>query len=43
MFLKPIIKDEILNVTSKLKGIFLVGYDEIPEKLVKEKESIQVY
>jgi hypothetical protein len=39
MFLAPITEDEILNVTIKLKGKFSVGYDEIPEKLVKE--SIQ--
>jgi hypothetical protein len=39
MFLAPITADEILNVTSKLEGKFSAGYDEIPEKLVKE--SIQ--
>jgi hypothetical protein len=35
MFLTSITEDEVLNVTSKLKGKFSVGYDEIPGKLVK--------
>jgi hypothetical protein len=39
MFLAPVTEDEVLNVTSKLKGKFSVGCDEIREKLVKE--SIQ--
>jgi hypothetical protein len=36
MFLILINDDEVLNVTSKLKGKFSAGYDEISEKLVKE-------
>jgi hypothetical protein len=39
MFLAPITEDVVLNVTSKLKGKFSSGYDEISEKLVKN--SIQ--
>jgi hypothetical protein len=39
MFFAPITEDEVLNVTSILNGKFSVGYDETPEKLVKE--SIQ--
>jgi hypothetical protein len=39
MFLAPITEDEVLTVTSKLKGQFSAGYDEILEELVKE--SIQ--
>jgi hypothetical protein len=37
MFFAPIIEDEVLNVTSKLKGKFSGGYDEIA---VKEKYSV---
>jgi hypothetical protein len=36
MFLAPVTEDKVLNVTSKLKGKFSAGYDEIPEKRVKE-------
>jgi hypothetical protein len=39
MFLAQITEDEVLNVTSKLKRKFSAGWDEIPERLVKE--SIQ--
>jgi hypothetical protein len=39
MFLAPVTEDEVLNVTSKLKGKFAAGCDEIPEKVVKQ--SIQ--
>jgi hypothetical protein len=39
MFLAPITEDEVLKVTSELNSKFSAGYDEIPEKLVKE--SIQ--
>jgi hypothetical protein len=39
IFLASVTGDEVLNVTSKLKGIFSSGYDEIPKMLVKE--SIQ--
>jgi hypothetical protein len=39
MFLAPVTEGEVLNVTSKLKGKFSAGYDEIPDKLVKD--SIQ--
>jgi hypothetical protein len=39
MFLAPVTEDEVLNVTSKLKGKSSAGYDEIPEMLVKD--SIQ--
>jgi hypothetical protein len=30
MFLAKITVDKVLNVTSKLKGKFSAGYDEIP-------------
>jgi hypothetical protein len=36
MFLAPITEDEVLNVTSKLKGTFSAVYGEILEKLVKD-------
>jgi hypothetical protein len=36
MFLAPVTEDEVLNVTSELKSKFSAGYDDIPEKLVKE-------
>jgi hypothetical protein len=36
MFLTSITDDEVLNVNSKLKGRFSIGYDKIPQKLVKE-------
>jgi phosphoribosylformylglycinamidine (FGAM) synthase-like amidotransferase family enzyme len=36
MFLAQIVKDEVLNATSKLKGKFSVGYDEILETLVAD-------
>jgi hypothetical protein len=36
MFVSPVTEDEVQNVVSKLKGKFSAGYDEIPEKLVKE-------
>jgi hypothetical protein len=39
MFLAPITEGQVLNVTSKLKGTFSAGYDEILERLVKD--SIQ--
>jgi hypothetical protein len=35
MFLTPIAEDEVLNVTSKLKGKFSAGYDEISGKASK--------
>jgi hypothetical protein len=35
MFLAPITEDEVLNVTSKLKGKFSAGYGHILETLVK--------
>jgi hypothetical protein len=31
-----ITEDDVQNLVSKLKGKFSAGYDEIPEKLVKE-------
>jgi hypothetical protein len=39
MFLPRITEGEVLKVTIKLKGKFSAGYEEIPEKLVKD--SIQ--
>jgi hypothetical protein len=39
MFLAPVTEDEVLNVNSKLKGKFSVGYGEILEKIAKQ--SIQ--
>ncbi|PNF39982.1 hypothetical protein B7P43_G15963 [Cryptotermes secundus] len=35
IFFVPITENEVLSVTSKLKGKLSAGYDEIPEKLVK--------
>jgi hypothetical protein len=48
MFVSPITEDEVQNVVSKLKGKLSAGYDEIPEKLVKEciqfiKKTINFY
>jgi hypothetical protein len=39
MFLAPVTEEEVLNVTSKLKGKLSAGYNDIPEKIVKQ--SIQ--
>jgi hypothetical protein len=39
IFLAAVTVDEVLNLTSKLKGKFSVSYEEIQEKQVKE--SIQ--
>jgi hypothetical protein len=36
MFLAPITEEEVLKVTSKLKGKFSAGYYEIPAKLVND-------
>jgi potassium voltage-gated channel Eag-related subfamily H protein 8 len=38
-FLASLTEEEVLNVTIKLKGKFSAGYNEIPEKIVKQ--SIQ--
>jgi hypothetical protein len=37
MFLVPVTEEEILKVTSKLKGKYSVGYDEIPEMIIKQR------
>jgi hypothetical protein len=36
MFLLPVTEEEVQKVTSKLKGKFSAGYDEIPEMIVKQ-------
>jgi hypothetical protein len=36
MFLVPVTEEEVLMVTSKLKGKFSAGYDEIPDNMVKQ-------
>jgi hypothetical protein len=36
MFLSPVTEEEVQKVTSKLKGKFSAGYDEIPERTVKQ-------
>jgi hypothetical protein len=36
MFLVPVTEEDVLKVTSKLKGKFSAGYDEIPDNRVKQ-------
>jgi hypothetical protein len=36
MFLVPVTEDEVLKVTSKLRGKLSAGYDEIPNNIVKQ-------
>jgi exonuclease III len=36
MFLVPVTEEEVLKITSKLKGKISAGYDEIPDKVVKQ-------
>jgi hypothetical protein len=40
IFLAPVTEEEVSNVTSKLKGKLSAGYDEIPEKTVKQEYSV---
>jgi hypothetical protein len=39
MFPAPMVEDDVLNLSIKVKGKFYAVYDEIPEQLVKD--SIQ--
>jgi hypothetical protein len=36
MFLVPVTEEVVQNVTSKIKGKYSVGYDEIPEMMIKQ-------
>jgi hypothetical protein len=36
VFLVPVTGEEVLKVTSKLKGKFSAGYDEIPDNIAKQ-------
>jgi hypothetical protein len=36
MFLVPVTEEEVLTVTSKLKGKVSAGYNEIPDNIVKQ-------